>query len=103
MKKRPRGVRNLAHLFLNLLVEVLLVDGRPRQLVLDLESGVAHLHGQTVLEIEQTRLADVLELGTRLTDLGLLVAHAGTWTPAEDGERPIADLALTSVLLLHLE
>ena len=50
-----------------------------------------------VLEIEETGLAHVLELGACLADFGLLEPHAGARAPPEDCERPLADLALLLV------
>lgn len=101
--EKERRIVLKTHLFLDLLIEILFVDGRSWQIVLDLEGGVAHLNGQSILEIQQAGLAHVLELGACLTDLGLFVAHAGARTPAKDGERTIANLALLAVLFLHLE
>ena len=62
-------------------------------------SFLPHLNGQAVLQVEEARLADVLELGARLAHLGLLVAHLGAGAPPEDGEGPRADLALLAVAL----
>ena len=42
---------------------------------------------------QKASLTDILDLGTGLADLSLLVAHAGTWTPSEDGEWTRTDLS----------
>ena len=46
----------------------------------------------TVLEVEQTSLTDVLDLGACLADLSLLVSHLRSGTPLEDCEWALADL-----------
>lgn len=57
----------------------------------------------TILKVEQAGLADVLQLRTSLTDLGLLVASTTAGHPAEGGERALADLALPTVAILLLK
>ena len=59
-----------------------------------------YLDRQAVLQIQEAGLADILQLGAGLTDLGLFEAHLGAGTPAEDGEGTRANLALLAVLLL---
>jgi len=59
-----------------------------------------YLNRQPILQVQQTGLTDVLQLGAGLAHLRLLEAHLGAGTPAEDGEGPGADLALLPVLLL---
>jgi hypothetical protein len=59
-----------------------------------------YLDGQPVLQVKETSLTDILQLGAGLADFRLLEAHLGPGTPAEDGEGTGADLALLAVLLL---
>ena len=51
---------------------------------------VSNLRGQAILQVEQTRLADVLDLRTSLTDHGRLETHAISRVPAKDREWPSA-------------
>ena len=76
----------VTHLGLHILRIVLAVDITRRRIVYHAERRVANLSGKPVLEIEQTCLADVLDLRARLADDGGLEAHARAGIPAEDGE-----------------
>ena len=58
-----------------------------------------HLHWETISEVEEAGLTDVLHLSARLTHLGLLETGLRAWIPSEDGEGPGADLALLSIPL----
>ena len=71
------------------------------KIILDLECRVPNLDGQTILQVEEARLADVLQLGAGLTDLGLLEPHFCPRAPAEDCVGPRAYLAFLAVLLLR--
>ena len=54
--------------------------------------------GLTVLQVEQARLANVLQFRARLAHLGLLEAHALTRLPSKHRERPLTDLTLLQPL-----
>jgi hypothetical protein len=89
---------------------VLLVDVRSRRLVQSTQSRIPDLRRQTVFparsisiqprpreewgnsQIQETRLAYILDLGTGGTDLGLLESSARSGVPTEDGEGTCADL-----------
>lgn len=63
---------------------------------------ITYLNWQTIFQIQQARLANILQLATSLTYLRLLEPHTSTRTPSEDCKRPSADLALFAILLLRL-
>lgn len=48
--------------------------------------------GLTVLQVQQTRLANVLQFGTRLADFRLFKAHASSRLPSKHREWSSADL-----------
>ena len=79
---------------------VLPVDVARGGLVRDAERGVTDLRREVVLEVEETRLADVARLCASLADDRRLVAHARARVPAEHGEWPRARSAFPSKLLL---
>lgn len=93
----------VTNLSVNILDVVLFIDIRARQIVFDAKSGVPHLNRQTVLQIEQASLADVLHTRTRLADFRFLVAHTRPRTPSEHCERPGADFAFFAVTFFALE
>lgn len=64
----------------------------------DVEGRVSGLNGKTILEIQETDLAHVLELAACLTDFGFLVPSVAAGAPPEYGERSGADLALFVVI-----
>ena len=70
--------------------------------VLQCQGCVSYLSGQAVLQIEQTRLADVLDLCASLTDDGRLEAHAVSRIPAEDCERSSTCPTFASEFLFRL-
>jgi hypothetical protein len=47
----------------------------------------------TILQIQYTCLANILQLCAVLTDFGLFVTHVGSRKPAEDGKWTITSLA----------
>lgn len=79
-----------------------LINIARRRLVLPPQRRIAHLHRQTVLEIQQTRLARPLDLCAGRADLRLLEPPAVSWVPLEDGEGAVADLAFLAELLAGL-
>ena len=88
---------------LQVLRVVLPVDLARRGLILDAERRVSHLRGQPVLEVEQTRLAHVLDLRARLANNRGFEAHARSRIPTEDRERSCTSPTGTAVLLLRLQ
>ena len=87
-KERGSGVgyRKAAYLALHILSVVFPVDLARWCLALNPKRGVAHLRGQPVLQVQQTCLTYVLDLGTCLADDGGLEPRAGTRIPAKHGE-----------------
>ena len=61
---------------------------------------VPELYGETVLEVEYTRLADVLHLSAGLAYYRGFEPSLTPGLPAEDCERLLADLACVTVRLL---
>ena len=90
------------HLGLHILRVVFAIDVTRGRIVHHAERRVADLSGEPVLEIEQTCLADVLDLRARLADDSSLEAHARAGIPAEDSEGARARPARAAVLLLGL-
>ena len=64
------------YLVFHVLRIVLAVDVARRRLALDGQRSVTHLGRQTILEIQQTCLTDVFDLGTCLADDGRFVTSA---------------------------
>ena len=87
------------YLALHILSVVLSIDVASGCLILQSQRRVSYLGWQTVLEIQQTSLANVLYFCACLANNGGLEAHALAWIPAEDGERPCTCTAGSSVFL----
>ena len=83
--------------------QLTIVDVRTRRLVLTTKSGIPHLRGQAILEVQETRLAHALDLRAGRAHLGLLEPPTRSRVPPEDSEWPVADLALVPELLLALQ
>ena len=75
-----------AYLSFHVLRIVFSIDITGRRFILQCERRVAHLRGQPVLQVQQTCLTYVLDLGACLTDDGGLEPHAGARIPAKHGE-----------------
>lgn len=74
------------HLPLHILRIILPINLARRRLILQLQRRIPNLRGQPILQIQETRLADILNLCASLADDGSLVTHACARVPAEDGE-----------------
>ena len=59
------------------------------------------MYREAVLQVQQTGLTNILQLGAGLAHLGLLEPHLGSGTPSEDSMWPGTDLTLLPVLLLR--
>ena len=81
------------HLRLHVLRVVLPVDLARRCLTFYPKGCIPDLSRQPVLQVKQTRLANILDLRTGLADDSGLVSHAGARVPAEDGEGARASAA----------
>jgi hypothetical protein len=90
------------HLGLLVLRIVLPIDIARRRLIRDSQRRIAYLRRQMVLEVEETRLADVAGLCAGLADDGRFETHAGARVPAEDGEGTGAGSAFASEFLFGL-
>ena len=90
------------HLGLLVLRIVLAIDIARRRLIRDAQRRISYLRREMVLEVEETRLADVARLGAGLADDRRFETHARAWVPPEDGEGSCARPAFTSEFLLRL-
>jgi hypothetical protein len=63
---------------------------------------VANLQRETVLQVEEARLAAVFDLAAALTDFRFLVPRFGSGLPSEDAKRTRANFAFgTKSILRH--
>ena len=99
----PASQQDATYLALHVLRIVLPVDVTCWSLTLHSKCRVAHLCRQSILQIQEARLANVLDLCACLADDGCFEAHAGARVPAEDGERTRACATRPTELLLRLE
>lgn len=78
-----------------LLGEILSVHVAPgnRIIGIDGQRGIPNLNRQSILQIQKTDLANVLQFTTRLTNLSLLVPRIPTGPPPKHRKRPRANLA----------
>jgi len=68
----------------------------------NVERRVSDLNWKTILKIQETNLAHILQLATCLTNFSLLVSRIPTRSPSENRERPGTDLTLFIVIRLCL-
>lgn len=100
--KENQGNKERTHLPLHILRIILPINLARRRLILQLQRRIPDLRRQPILQVQETRLADVLNLGTGLADDGGLVAHACSGVPAEDGEGTGAGATGAAVFLFGL-
>ena len=94
-------IRICAYLSVVVLRKVLPIDRAGRRAALHAQRSVAHLNGQAIFQVKQTRLADILDFGACLTDDGGLEARAGRLTrvPAKHGVRARTGSARFAIFL----
>lgn len=93
---------NITHLAFHILCIVLSVDFARGGLVLHSQGRVPDLSGKAILKIQQTCLANVLDLGAGLANYSSLVSHATARIPTKYCEWPRACTACSSELLFGL-
>jgi hypothetical protein len=91
------------YLCINILDVELFIDVRLGQVVFDSQGLVSNLNRQSIFQVKETRLTNIFQTGTRLTNFRLLETHSGARTPSEDGKGPVANFALFAKPLLCLQ